>query len=207
LTHDHATELPDRCGQQSECGSGNLCGMSADAVLIRGPTGIGKTSCAWFLHKLLRDGQVPHAALDIDWLTASWPEQGEWNIVTRHRHVALIADSYRREIGVRYFVVSGTVTSAESVEQLRQALGSTELAVCRLHAPFDVVEARLRRREPAEMLPWFLERAALLQAQLPLDGLDDFVIDASQPVEVVAQQVAKHLGWLPTPLRGSETSA
>jgi adenylylsulfate kinase len=172
--------------------------MSADAVVIRGPTGIGKTSSAWFLHRLLRDAQVPHAALDIDWLTASWPEQGEWNIVTRHRHAALIADSYRREIGVRYFVVSGIVGSAEAVEQLRQALGATKLAVCRLHAPLHVVEARLRGREPAAKVGWFLERAAVLHAQLPSDGLDDFVIDASQSVEAVAREVAEHLGWLPT---------
>ena len=40
-----------------------------------------------------------------------------------------------------------------------------------------------------------LRLAAVLHAQLPGDGLDDFVIDASQPVDVVAQQVAERLGW------------
>ena len=139
--------------------------------------------------------------LDIDWLTASWPEQGEWNLVTRHRHVALLADSYRRELGVRYFVLSGNVRSGELVAELRHALGATELAVCRLQAPLDVVEARLREREPAQMRAWFLERAAVDHAQFPADGLDDFVVDASQPVEAVAENVADYLGWLPTVAR------
>jgi adenylylsulfate kinase len=169
--------------------------MNADAVVIRGPTGIGKSSTTWFLHRLLREAKVPHAALDIDWLTASWPEQGEWNVVTRHRHVASIAESYRK-IGVLYFVVSGIVATAESVERLRAALGAKTLAVCRLDAPLPVVEDRLRGREPPAALDWFLQRAAVLDAQLAADGLDDFVVDACQPVEQVALEVASHLGWL-----------
>jgi adenylylsulfate kinase len=169
--------------------------MSADALVIRGPTGIGKTSTAWMLHTLLRAAEVPHAALDIDWLTGSWPEDGEWNIETRHRHVALMSDSYRQHLSVRYFVVSGIVQSADAVEALRVCLGATELAVCRLHAPLEVVEARLRARQPADALAWFLDRAAVLDAQLSADGLDDFVVDATQPIEQVAQEIATLLGW------------
>jgi hypothetical protein len=170
--------------------------MSADAVVIRGPTGIGKTSTAWLLHTLLREAEVPHAALDIDWLTGSWPEDGEWNMETRHRHVALMAESYRQHLGVRYFVVSGMVQTADAVERLRVCLGAAELAVCRLHAPLEVVEARLRARQPPDALAWFLERAAVLDAQLPLDGLDDFAVDACQPVDRVAQEIAYLLGWV-----------
>jgi adenylylsulfate kinase-like enzyme len=169
--------------------------VRADAVVIRGPTGIGKTSTAWILHTLLRDARVPHAALDIDWLTGSWPEHGEWNMETRHRHVAMIAESYRQHLDVRYFVVSGIVRSAEEVERLRVCLGARELAVCRLHAPLSVVEARLRRRQPPEAIDWFLGQAATLDAQLPADGLDDFVVDADQPIGRVAEEIADLLGW------------
>jgi hypothetical protein len=102
--------------------------------------------------------------MDIDWLTASWPEDGEWNMEMRHRHVALMAESYPQQLGVGYFVVSGVVQSADAVERLQVCLGATELAVCRLHAPLEVVEARLRARQPPDALAWFLERAAVLDA-------------------------------------------
>jgi len=181
--------------------------MSADAVVIRGPTGVGKTSTAWFVHTLLRAARVPHAALDIDWLTASWPEQGEWNIETRHRHVAMMAESYREHLGVVYFVVSGVVQTPEAVERLRLCLGANELAVCRLDAPRDVVEARLRVRQPPGALAWFLERAAVLDAQLAQDGLDDFVVDAARPIDRVAEAIVDVLGWISPEIPTARPSA
>jgi hypothetical protein len=36
-------------------------------------------------------------------------------------------------------------------------------------------------------LPWFLDRAATLESQLAADGLDDLVIDATQPPTAIAQ--------------------
>jgi hypothetical protein len=69
------------------------------------------------------------------------------------------------------------------------------LSVCRLHAPLDVIEERLRRREDDESLQWFLDRAAVLDAQLSADGLDDVVLDATRPVREVARELAGLLGW------------
>ncbi len=164
--------------------------------MVRGPVGIGKSTAVWALNDLLIDAKVPHAALDLDWLGAAWPQSGEWNLGTRYAHAALLAQSYR-SMGVRHFVVCNVVESHEGVEGLRKALGADRLAVCRLSAPLKVVEARLRGRESPETLQWFLDRAAVLDSQLAADGLDDFVVDATKPARVIAQELMQAMKWSP----------
>jgi hypothetical protein len=178
--------------------------MLADSLVVRGPVGIGKSTAVWLLNELLIDAQVPHAALDLDWLGAAWPQFGTWNLDTRYAHAALLAQSYRA-MGVRHFVVCNVVETPEGVERLRTALGADRLAVCRLSAPLEVVEARLRGRESVETLRWFLERAAVLDAQLAADGLDDFVVDATRPARVIAHELLQVMDWGPSGSSSSPT--
>jgi len=98
-------------------------------------------------------------------------------------------------MGINRFIVAGVIESAADAEGLKVALGAERLAVCRLHAPLEVVEQRLRRREDDESLGWFLARAATLDAQFEDDGLDDLVLDATRPVREVAQELASLLDW------------
>jgi hypothetical protein len=165
--------------------AGSLCGyMSADAVVIRGPTGIGKTSSAWFLHKLLRESHVPHAALDIDWLTASWPEQGEWNLVTRHRHVALLADSIARawRALLRPPATSGQANrGGASTRFPEQPSLQCAVAGARSTCGGSIASVSLPK--------WRLVPRASSRGPGAVSRrrLDDFVVDASQPVEAVAR--------------------
>jgi hypothetical protein len=126
---------------------------------------------------------------------ASWPLRGEWNMKTRLAHTALMASSYRAA-GIDRFIVAGVVESQPDVDRLRTALGATRLAVCRLDAPFELIEARVRSRESEETIGWFLDRARTLAIQLGRDGLDTFVVDASPTPRVVAADVIGRLGWV-----------
>lgn len=168
---------------------------SPDAVIIRGPVGVGKSATADDLHELLKEANVPHAALDLDWLSAGWPQYGLWNNEQRDRNVTALAASYRAA-KAEYFVLAGVVESATEIGALKRAIRATNLAVCRLTAPLSVIEARLRCRNTGERLKWHLDRAAVLDRQLAEDGLDDFVIDAQAAPESVARDVGLALGWL-----------
>jgi hypothetical protein len=131
-----------------------------ESVLVRGAVGVGTSTTVWMLHEILMDAEIPHAALDLDWVSASWPRCGPWNSALRLANTAAVAANHRSR---------GIVNFAVAVP---------------------VIAERLRDREDAESLPWFLERAAVLHEQFESDGLDDLVIDASRPARDVATELA-----------------
>ncbi len=46
---------------------------SPSALLITGSVGAGKTSVAELVGELLAEADVPHAVIDLDWLSNTWP--------------------------------------------------------------------------------------------------------------------------------------
>jgi hypothetical protein len=89
-----------------------------DSVVVRGAVGVGKSTTVWLLNELLMDAQIPHAALDLDWLSASWPRFGSWNREARRANTAVVAQTYR-DMGIGHFAVAGVVETREGVEELR----------------------------------------------------------------------------------------
>lgn len=96
-------------------------------------------------------------------------------------------------VGVRYFVMAGSVADQEEADGIRAALPFPVSSV-ELRAPWDVIEQRLRSSPTAGRLDDLAEARRQLEAAQPGPSADA-VVDADRPVADVAAGVLAHLGW------------
>ena len=127
---------------------------AADAILLTGTVGTGKTTVLIEIGERLEAGLEPYALVDLDWL--AWVRPAANSGATVHgvlienlRHVAATF----RAAGVQRIVLSRAVTDAADVEAIRAALGIERLVVARLVAASQVIEERLRARDRAPSSP------------------------------------------------------
>lgn len=186
------TETCDRTGPRS--------------LLLNGPSGIGESSTLGALGRLLATRHIPHALIDLDHLTLSWPrpEDDPWGGRIARANLELVASTYRRA-GVKRIAVAHVFTELEFLDGCRAALGEgtdsqgPTIPLVRLRASPVVVADRLRARH-AHDAPWelegFLAGQVELAEALERAGLDDVVIDVGglSPLQV-AEKVADAVGW------------
>jgi hypothetical protein len=171
----------------------------ARAVLLSGVYGTGKSTTAVELVDRLDTAGVPAAAIDLDWLNwfgapIDWDEHEDPRI--GNSNLAAMRANYL-EVGVRSFVLAGTVRSDAQLAGVRAALG-VPLAVVRLDAPPEVIRARLSgdpnasRADDLEVATRDLADGAA--AAMPAD----WVVDSDRPTAVVTDEILRLLGWLGT---------
>jgi hypothetical protein len=165
-----------------------------EAVLLSGGYGTGKSSVAAEMAGLLEAGDVPYAAVDLDWLAwANLPgAHGEAGHRLMLANLAPMIANFRAA-GMTRFVLAGLLTSADERESLRDTLGM-RLRVVRLTLPFEEIERRLApdpttgRRDDLE--------AAREQVTDELGaGLEDLAIANDRPIGEVAAEIIHWLGW------------
>ncbi|MEV6712169.1 AAA family ATPase [Lentzea sp. NPDC051208] len=160
------------------------------ALLITGPVGVGKTTVAEAVGSRLVEAKVPHAVIDLDWLSACWPAPADdpFHLELQLRNLQAVVRNYV-DAGVHRVVLAGVVESRADRERYAEVIGA-KLTVCRLKADLSVVHERLSRRHQDEaVLRWHLNRAEELEMLFSATWIDDFVIAADQPVAEVAQDV------------------
>ncbi|MFJ9350947.1 AAA family ATPase [Streptomyces sp. NPDC101237] len=172
--------------------------LGAQALLINGTVGVGKTTVAEAVGDLLADAGLPHAVLDLDWLRRSWPAPSgdRFNFEMLLRNLQSIAGNYLKA-GARRLVLAGVVEHRNERKRLADAVG-VGLTVCWLRAELPVVHQRLTRRHDGEpeALRWHLDRSAQLDGILSRAAVDDFTIDTtSRSVLDAAVSVIKAANW------------
>lgn len=172
--------------------------MIERALLVNGTTGVGKTTVAEAVAHLLAERGEPHAWIDLDALSESWPAPSDdpFNARVVAANVACTSANFA-EAGARTLVLAGVVETRDQFQAYEQAVGCT-LTVVRLTAPLPEVARRLRRRHGADdrgSLAWHLERAPELDASLERSQLPMAVVTATAPVAVVAAAVLDAAGW------------
>ena len=115
----------------------------AEAVLITGVYGSGKTTLAIELADVLDRAGIPVAAIDLDWLgwysaPVDWDEHEDPRMTLRN--LASLSAAYLGA-GVRRLVLAGSVPP-EALDAMREAVG-VPLRVIRLDVTASVVRARL----------------------------------------------------------------
>ncbi|MFD8813676.1 AAA family ATPase [Streptomyces sp. NPDC059627] len=168
------------------------------ALLINGTVGVGKTTIAEAVGDLLADAGVPHAVLDLDWLSNSWPAPpgDRFNFGMLLRNLRSVAGHYL-DAGATRLVLAGVIEEQDERKQLADAVG-VDLTVCRLRAELPVIHQRLAHRHGSEpeTLQWHLNRSGELDGILGRAGVEDFTVDTSvAPVADVAASVIKAAGW------------
>ena len=167
----------------------------AEAVLLTGVYGSGKSSVATEIAYLLEQRGEPYALLDLDYL--SWAGNGtddraaEFGLMLQN--LAAVAANYRRA-GIRLFVLAYFVRDLDEVRRIQEALG-LPLRVVRLVVQLPDIERRLASDVTSGRRDDLLEAASSIAAAEGT-GVEDAAIGNDRPIGVVARDVMTFLGWL-----------
>jgi adenylylsulfate kinase len=169
------------------------------ALLITGTVGSGKTSVANAAGSLLAEARIPHAVIDLDALSESWPAPPDdpFNSAMELQNLQCVAGNYLRA-GAQRLVLSGVVETRAARERYRERVG-VDLYVCRLRADLPELHRRLRIRHAGDDagMKWHLNRAGQLDRILDDSRVEDFeVLSDGQMITDVAATVLNRTGWL-----------
>ena len=164
--------------------------MAVPLLVISGSMGSGKTTVLAEASDLLVEAGIAHAAIDLDWLGVMYPEQAEHGDSPMFANLAAIWPIYAAA-GARRLLVARVVERRSELERYREVIPEAELVVCLLTAPTEVMQERLRTREPGMFQAQALARSAELADILASAGAQDYSVDngAGRPIGVVASEV------------------
>ena len=168
-------------------------------LVVTGSMGSGKTTMIGELSDLLASRAIAHAAIDIDAFGNAHDPLGAIDLgAVAYRNVAAAIGNYASR-GVTTFVLAGAIESAAELTQLHDAVGTTDVVVCRLGAPVAVMQDRIRLREPGMWQQKYVDRVAILEGVLDQAGLEDFAVanDGARPITEVAEEILQRAGWIP----------
>jgi adenylylsulfate kinase-like enzyme len=168
-------------------------------LVVTGPIGAGKTTVTQAIGHLLTASDVPHAAIDMDWLRDAWPQPADDRFNTRlgYRNLADVARNCR-EAGSGRFVIADVVETREQRREYARAISGAEVTVVRLAVDPDENRRRIARRADGDDDPWEVTRAAELVGIMETNAVADLVIDTTgRSPKAVARDILTRLGWLP----------
>ncbi|WP_369166684.1 hypothetical protein AB5J49_01790 [Streptomyces sp. R28] len=183
----------------------------AEALLIGGRAGAGKTTVGWEVSARLRAAQVAHAVIDGDFMGAVHPApagDAPRSAITE-RNLAAVWGNYA-ELGYRRLVYTNTVSVLdEAAPMFRRAMGERVRLVRVLLTATDVTaEQRLAGRELGSELEHEVRcsarKARLLDERAPADVVR--VVTDGRPVIDIAAEVVAATGWV-TEIAGSAGAA
>ena len=168
--------------------------QDAEAVLITGVFGAGKSSVAAEIAGVLEELGGRYAALDLDWLAWADPGSDDEDAELRMMlaNVASILDNYLA-IGIRRFVLAGAILDRAELEGLRTTL-AMPMTVVRLTVPVAEIEERLRADVTTQRMDDLREAAAWLERGHG-EGVEDLTIANAGPIREVALAILTQLGW------------
>ncbi|MGN9843352.1 hypothetical protein ACTMTI_35030 [Nonomuraea sp. H19] len=164
----------------------------AEALLITGTVGAGKTSVADAVGGLLAAAGVPHAVIDLDWLCRAWPAPPDdpFHVALTLRNLRAVAAGFL-DTGAKRLVLAGVIEDRTERRRYEETLGMP-LTVCRIHVALPEVHRRLAGRHvhDPEELDWHLSRSGELAAILDAAQVADYTVDGTHgTIEEVAALV------------------
>ena len=171
-------------------------GSMRHAILITGSMGAGKTTVLGEASDLLASDGVVHAAIDADGFANGFLPRSVPEHVVLFRNLRAACQSYMNA-GVQKFLLAEAIETREQIDRVRELLGDPQLVVCRLTAPLEAMQQRVRSREPGLLQQRFVDRCAELDAILDAAAVEDFSIaNHDRSVTDVARDVLARSGWV-----------
>ncbi len=166
--------------------------------------GSGKTTVLSEASDLLAKAGVAHAAIDLDWLTIMYPVQGNYGQQLMLNNLTAIWPIYAAA-GAERLLVARVVEDRSELQYYREAVPGAEPIVCRLTAPIQTMQERLRCREPGMFQAQGVARSAALADILRRSRAEDFTVDngVGRSINDVAREVLSRAGWCG--VRGTST--
>lgn len=169
--------------------------QGAEAVLVTGVYGTGKTTAVEEMADMLDEAGVPFAAFDLDWL--AWANVDDHGPASHRLMMANVRDvvANARAAGMTRFLFAGSLDDPVHAADLGVA-AAMPIRVVRLTAPIDVIARRLAPSPTTGRQGNIATaRAAVAAANAGVPG--DLTVDSNRPVRDVARDILSWLGWLP----------
>ncbi len=136
---------------------------------------------------------IIHACVDLDWLS--------------HAPLTTCADLLERNLAgvvanfkaaaIDGLLIAGAIETRAELERIREAVNSSNIVVCRLRAPIDVMQARVATRERGMLAQRYIDRVAVLERLLDEAALEDFTLDTtSASITSLAIEMLQRAGWI-----------
>ncbi len=167
----------------------------AQAVLVTGVYGAGKSTVVADIGKVLEDHGERYGLLDVDWL--GWFNAGEDR--PSHRRVVLsnvsvLCQAFLAE-GVSRLALAWSIRDREQLDELRLAVPAP-MRVVRLQVDTAVVQRRLASDPTEERREDDLRVAHEWLAAGHGLGLEDLVLPGDQPARETSEAICRWLHWI-----------
>jgi hypothetical protein len=155
--------------------------------------GSGKTTVMAEASDILAANRIAHAAIDLDALAIVHAPAVPDDLLYRN----LAAVWGNSAAGVDSLLLAYAVEKHAVLNRVKETLPGAEIIVCRLRAPLETMQQRVRLREPGFLQQQFVARVAELETLLDRAGVEDFAINnAGRSVTEVAREMLTRAGWL-----------
>ena len=170
---------------------------SVPLLIISGSMGAGKTTVLSEASDLLAQASIPHAAIDLDWLSVMHPQQDAYGLDLALVNLRAVWPNYVAA-GAERLIVANVIENETELDLYRTAVPGARPVVCRLTAPLALMHERLRVREPGMFQGQALARSAELDGILERAGIEHFTVDngPGRLVTDVAHEMLTRAGWL-----------
>lgn len=156
--------------------------------------GSGKTTVMAEASDILAANRIAHAAIDLDALAIVHASAVPDDLL--YRNLAALWGNYAAT-GVHMLLLAYAVENRAALNGVQETVPGAEVIVCRLRAPLETMQQRVRLREPGFLQQQFVARVAELETLLDRAGVEDFAIDnAGRSVTEVAREMLTRAGWL-----------
>ncbi len=166
-------------------------------LILTGPVGVGKTAVAVEISDLLREMQVPHAVVDMDWLRECHPSppHDRFHMALGFRNLAAIWANYRAA-GAGRLIIADIVETRSALNDYHEAIPNAQILIVILTASIPTIHRRLEGRQTGESLEWHKHRAIELSEQWAADPVEDLLIETEgKTITEVAREVLIKAGW------------
>lgn len=169
------------------------------ALVIRGPSGVGKTAVGHAVSALLREQSIGHALVDTDELVRILPPPRSGPRLTRLAALNLSAVwANYRAAGARRLILVGVIESLDvGLAWIRESVPGAHFSVVRLRATGDALQERLCQRQATAGLTRHLRESIAVATRMDREaGGACIVIDTTgRAIGDIANDIVEQSGW------------
>jgi predicted kinase len=165
-------------------------------LLVTGPIGVGKTTVLHEADSLLVEAGVRHATVELEEIARCWTEATETSRASFvYQNLATLWPNFAA-VGATRLLVSALVERRSEAQRVSDAVPGAVVTIVRLHAPLDVLEQRIRAREPASA-DGELDGARWWTRHFEGQHPEDYLVESDQrPVRAIADELLRVAGWV-----------
>lgn len=165
-------------------------------LFVTGPVGVGKTAVLREADLLLVQADAGHATVELEEIARCWTEVTEGSRASFvYGNLAALWSNFAA-VGAARLLLSGLIEHRADVQQVSAAIPGAAVTVVRLTAPLEVLEQRIRLREPATP-DEELDGARWWTAHFEREHPEDFLVESDQrPLRKIAGEVLRLASWL-----------